>query len=153
MAEHLPAERKDTSRNWSDYIGAVSRKDDLDPLLQNDSGLIVLTTSDELEVCPIFQFDKDEEGAVTLNSHIAAAWSLYQSLQISQLGESPFTKVGNLTQPRDEYDGRSWADVLKDPESDDRIRYQIYTSIVGDAAYAAMLLGEKLTDPRYNLPQ
>jgi hypothetical protein len=153
MSGHSSDIRKDTPKNWSDYIGVVSRKSDLDASLQEDGGLIVLKTSDELEICPIFQFDKDEEGKVTINSHIAAAWSLMQSLHITQLGESPFTKAGSLTKPREDYEGRSWADVLKDPETEDSTRYRIYYSIVGDAEYAAMMLSEKLTDPRYNLPQ
>lgn len=153
MSERYPLDKKEAPKNWTDVFGPVCLRDNLDEFTQEDRGLIVLTTSDDIEVCPLFQFDKDEEGKVTVNTHIAAAWSLYESLQIAQLGESPYTKAGILMQPRAEYEGRSWADVLKDPETDDRTRYDIYYSIVGDADYAAKWLGQELTDPRYNLPE
>ena len=151
MNERIPLENKRAPENWSDIIGVVALKEDFNEDLQADKGLITLTTSDNLEVCPMFQFDKTES-EMTINPYIADAWSLFQSLQVSQLKESSWTKVGVLAQSRPEFEGKSWADVLRSPETDDSVRFQIYAAIVGDAVYAAKWLGKKLEDPRYTLP-
>ena len=142
-----------TPHNWSDVIGPVAHLGDVPESAKNKNGLIVLETSDGKVVCPHFQFDKDEQGNLSLNPDIAAAWSMICSLQVDQLGESTWTNVGRFTQSRPEHDDRSWATVLKDPESDDRIKLEIFTAIVGDAAYAAAWLGVELTDPRKTLPE
>lgn len=152
MAERSSFNPENRPKSWSEVIGPVALKGSLDPSLQK-SGLVVLSTADDTEVCPVFQFDVDETGELSLNPHIAIAWALIQSLQVEQLGESPWTKAGSLMQPRDEHEGMSWVEILKAPKTDQSTRHEIYYSIVGDAVKAAMILGLDLTDPRYNLPR
>jgi hypothetical protein len=151
MNEGAPGKRQRAPENWNEVFGNVTEKSDLNETLQADNGLITLTTSDGLEVCPIFQFDKLEDDVV-INHHVSVAWSLFLSLQITQLGESPWTKVGLITQPRPDFDGQSWADVLRSPETDDNVRFQIYSAIVGDAISVSQWLGKNLYDPRSTLP-
>lgn len=134
--------------SWGKLLGPVVCATDLPEGLRATSGLIVLKTHDNTEMCPHFQFDKDENGKSRVNPHIGLAWSLLTALNVDQLGESRWTVAGMLAQPRPELDGLNWADALKSPDIDDVSKMPIFAQIVGDAVYAAGWLGDPLIDPR-----
>lgn len=149
-----PTERdKDKPRNWNDILGPFYRKSDLPASAANDKGLITLETSDKTEACPQFQFERNNQGELVINTHVASAWGLFLALQISQLGESAWTKAGNLAQSRPEYDDQSWADILKHPDTHEQTRLDIYAAIVEDAVIAAEKLSVELVDPRKMLSE
>ena len=152
MEKLLREEYLDKEVTWSDVLGPFSHKHDLPPEAQKDHGLIVLTTGDGTEVCPLFQLDKNEIGEICLNPYIAAAWDLLSTLQVGQLDESPWTAAGRLTQPRAEIDNLSWADVLKNSETAEPVKQQILKSIIKDANESAAYMGFELADPRSVTP-
>ncbi len=137
---------------WSKLLGSFSRKHDLPIEAQLNQGLIVLTTGNGTEVCPLFQIDKDESGGVRLNPHIARAWGLLSSLHVSQLDESPWTAAVRLAQPRAELNDLSWADALKDSAVSEYEKLRILNNIVADAVEAAANMGYVLVDPNKVIP-
>ena len=145
MLDKNSIERRTKPSSWAEVVGPVAVKDDLDPSLQEDDRLMVLVTGNEREVCPTFQFDIDDHGRPTINPHVATAWELYRGLHIEQLDESPWAKVASLTQPREEYSGTSWANVLKATDTDEATRRKIYAEIAGDAIAGARWGGIELT--------
>jgi len=147
--KHLP----ERPQSWNNVLGPFVRKSDIEASGIDTSTGILLETFDGTEVCPKFQFDKDEDGTLRVNPDIALAWSLLKTLQVDQLGESQWSKAGMLAQTRPEYNGHSWADVLKDAETDKQQKLSVIAEIVGDADYAARLLGVDLIDPRTILPE
>jgi hypothetical protein len=135
-------------QGWGKLIGTLIRASDLDETTRATSGLIVLETASGTEACPVFQFDKDENGHDRVNPHVGLAWSLITALHIDQLGRGSWTEAGWLAQSRPEHDNRSWAEVLKDPLVTDKDKLPIYAQIVGDAVDMAAWNGDPLIDPR-----
>ena len=151
--DNYPGEkRKALVRRWNDLIGPVAHLKDLPKISQNDKGLVRLKTRDGTEVYPTFQFDRDADGNVRVNPHIAMAWGLLSSLQVDQMGESEWSKAGMLAQQRSQFDNQSWADVLKDPNISEQDKMIVIKDIVEDAVYTAGRVGLQLTDPRKILP-
>ena len=153
MERELERREPQPPQSWGDLIGPVVRAAELDESLRLTSGLLVLKTREGTEVCPAFQFDKDEAGNTRVNPYIGLAWQLLTALQIDQLEESTWTNAGSLAQARPNYSGRSWAEVLKDEAITDRDKLPIYAEIVGDAVYASGWSGTPLIDPRRLLPR
>ena len=143
---HQSTEHGDSPEAWADVLGPVFSKSDIGEVAQSDDGLIVLETSDGVEVCPAFQFDKNSEGVIIVHPDIAKAWGLLKALQIDQLGESRWTTAGRLTAPRIELDGQSWTAALRD--SDEQTKDKVYDSIVEDAIKESQWIGIPLVDPR-----
>ncbi len=138
--------------SWTDALGPLFLKADISELAQSDDGLILLETTDGVEVCPVFQFDINDDGEIIVHPDIANAWELLTALQVEQLGDSKWTTAGRLTAPRPELNGDSWAIALRDPESDDQTKNKVYSSIVRDAIQASRWSGIPLIDPRTALP-
>lgn len=138
---------------WNEILGPFTRASDIPELANKNNQAVVLKTTSGTDACPNFQFDRDENGKLRVNPHIATAWGLLRALHVDQLGENEWSKAATLVQERSEYDGRSWVDVLKDPSVDERVKLKIYVSIVDDAMYAADQHGIKLVDPRTILPK
>lgn len=150
MDKH-PVEQKGIT--WREAIGPLMRLSDIPEAFRGDQGLVLLKTKDGTEVCPVYQFDMDDNGNPNLNRYVAMAWGALSALQISQMGESEWSKAAMLAQPRKEYHMRSWADVLKDPNKSEVEKRLVLEEIVMDAVYSAGYMGIDLTDPRKILPQ
>jgi hypothetical protein len=130
----------DPRPTWDDIVGKVIEESNV-PEYSRIPGMITLTTSDGLHICPRFQFRQDDRGEPVVITAVAEAWELLQKNQIEQLGESEWTAVARLKTERAELTGKSWADVLVDEQSSkDDIRI-VFDLIIEDFVKATSRLG------------
>ena len=152
--ESLPEKHQpQPPRTWNELLGPFIRANGLSDKIRETSGLIVLVSEQGTEVCPDFQFERDEAGEWRVNPHVAFAWSLISSMQRAQEGRSDWAEAGWLAKPREEYGDRTWVDVLKDESVTDQQKLGIYAEIIWDAVDGAWKSGIDLVDPRTVLPE
>ena len=138
-------------KSWDDLLGPFVRARELDENIRATTDLIMLRSMSGTYVCPTFQFDEDETGHKRVNPYVGLAWSLLGDLQINQLGKNAWKIAGSLAQTRPEYDGKSWADVLKDTSLSDAEKMPIYAEIVDDAVHVSAWLNIPLIAPSETL--
>ncbi len=111
--------------NWTDIIGPVYREDILPEDIRNVPGIICLVTTDEVHVYPTFQFRNKQ-----VIPHVATAWQLLSELDIEQLAVSPWTAAAALVSPREALEGKSYFDVLSDPDVSDETAEYVHELII-----------------------
>lgn len=143
--------RNERPESWGDILGPVCMEEDLPATIIGDSGLISLKTTDGMKICPMFQFARTEDGTVDLYPDLSVAWQIMTSLHTNQLNESPWTSTARLMSSREELGGKSWSDILIDPNTSIEEKKNIHIALVDDAIKAAKWSGVTLSDPRKTL--
>ena len=90
--------------NWRDIIGSVYRLEDLPPDVQNDEGLIILTTEDGRRYCPIKQFNPQiitEKGSIApvVDEWVGSLWQIAKKLEMKRLGFDGWTTASSILYP------------------------------------------------------
>lgn len=139
----------DASNEWWQFIGRVYRYENLPLDVQENDGLITLTTSDGVKFCPVRQFDPNivtDRGSVAavVNPWVSCLWRVVREFE-GQLGSGDWTNAVRVLHPLQGTE-LSLIDRIFAAESDDERRKVIVEALQSSDEGAAMM-GVELTLP------
>lgn len=124
-------------------LGPFCLQESLPEATAAQEGLVTFITTDGAKICPIFQFDIDENGERILNTNVSDAWKLYLDLFHRQMREDLWHIGLRLAAPRQSLGGKTLIEVLKDPEN----REAALTAVLDEADHVAKWSGVSLVFP------